>query len=65
MVLRWCDTLASAAEREMAPIGVGAGFFGGLSDAVSGAVGLDSSSGVVGGGRQMMHPIRHFSRYAR
>lgn len=49
----------------MVPIGVGAGFFCELSDAVSGAVGLGSSSGVVGGGRQMMHPIRDFSRYSR
>lgn len=58
------------AMREMVPIGVGAGFLGAAvsAGAVSVVVGLASFSGVVdggGGGRQMMHPIRHFSRNSR
>ena len=54
---------------EMVPIGVGAGFLGAAvsASAVSVVAGLASFSGVVdgGGGRQMMHPIRHFSRNSR
>ena len=71
MVLRWWDMLGSMAMREMVPIGVGHGFLDVLaSGGVSVVVDLDSVSfsvsGVVvvgaGDGRQIMHPIRHFSR---
>lgn len=63
--------LGSMAIKEMVPIGVGAGFVGVLlSGAVSVVVAgltsvLFSDVSVGAGGRQMIHPIRHFSRNSR
>lgn len=59
--------LASMATREMVPIGVVVGFLGAaVSGAVSVVSGLTSFFDAVGGGgRQIMHPIKHFSRNSR
>ena len=72
MVLLWWDMPGSMAVRAMVPIGVGDGFLGvlasGAVSVVMAGLGSVSFSGVVveagagAGGRQMMHPTRHFSR---